>query len=504
MDKKIEKQPFENAENNSMNVIDGGDPVAFDEETSPVNFDSDSIISSTDDTPPGSGDDPISFDDEVVTPAPAPVSPQAPVKPASQSVNTKDAVRREQTSIPAQNRQHQPEGKAKPTKRPAPDKTVKTAENPRKTPSSGTNAKCKPTSPSPAKKTERRTKNSKQELSALELAAFCQQMADILKAGIAPSEGITIMLDDSESEDERKILSKISDSLTTFGSFGVALEDAQVFPDYTLQMVRLGEQAGRLDEVMYSLARHYEREGSIAASVRSAVTYPFIMIGMMLLVVVVLITRVLPVFNQVFAQFGQEMTGVSRTLINIGNTINRYTVVFVIIIVVLILFILFLTKTVSGKKIMAKLLNKIRFTRDFYHKSAASRFASGMSLALRSGMTTEEGLEMSKRLTDNPQFLAKVNACEKMVEDGMPLSEALQKSKIFSGVYARMVTVASKTGKIDEVMQTIADRYSYEMDESITNAISILEPTLVAVLSIIVGLILLSVMMPLLGLLSGM
>lgn len=348
------------------------------------------------------------------------------------------------------------------------------------------------------------SKKNDQTLSASELAAFFQQMADILKAGISPQEGINIMIDDSESAGEKKILTTINDTLMTMGSFNIALEDAKVFPEYALKMVRLGENAGRLDDVMASLSRHYEREGSIAASVRSAVTYPCIMIAMMFLVVLVLITKVLPVFNQVFAQFGQEMTGLSKTLVDLGNAINRYTLVFGAVIVILVVLVFVLFKTQGSAGLLGKIMNAIPFTRNFNHKNAASRFASGMSLALKSGMTTEDAIAMSRDLTTNPHFLAQVDECEKLIAGGMSLSEALQKSKIFSGVYARMITVAGKTGQIDEVMQTIADRYSNEMDESITNAISILEPTLVAVLSIIVGLILLSVMMPLLGLLSGM
>ena len=152
-------------------------------------------------------------------------------------------------------------------------------------------------------------KNTKKKLSSEELAAFCAQIASVLKAGISPGEGIAIMLEDTSSLQEQEILTAIQETLNATGVFSLGLEDAKVFPEYMRNMVRLGEQAGRLDEVMDSLAGHYQREADLSAALKSALTYPCIMIGMMVLVVLVLVTRVLPVFQQVYAQLGQTMTG---------------------------------------------------------------------------------------------------------------------------------------------------------------------------------------------------
>ena len=113
-------------------------------------------------------------------------------------------------------------------------------------------------------------------LTNTELASFCSQMAMILKAGISSVEGITIMLEDAGSSQEKEILRIICDTLQTTGNFREALEETGAFPSHMLHMAELGEQSGRLDEVMDSLSRYYEREESVAQSIKSAVTYPFI------------------------------------------------------------------------------------------------------------------------------------------------------------------------------------------------------------------------------------
>ena len=118
-----------------------------------------------------------------------------------------------------------------------------------------------------------------------ELSGFCSQMAMILHSGISPLEGITIMLEDSTSDREKDILQQILDTLQETADFSLSLKETGLFPSYLVHMVQIGEETGTLDEVMSALSEHYEREESIAKSIRNAVTYPMIMIGMMLVVI---------------------------------------------------------------------------------------------------------------------------------------------------------------------------------------------------------------------------
>ena len=114
------------------------------------------------------------------------------------------------------------------------------------------------------------------------------------------------MLQDARGSDEKELLTVMNDVLTHTGILHEALKKTGAFPGYLLNMVRIGEQTGRLDDVMQSLAEYYEKEASLAQTIKNAVTYPLIMIFMMILVIIVLITKVMPVFNQVFKQLGSE------------------------------------------------------------------------------------------------------------------------------------------------------------------------------------------------------
>ena len=341
-------------------------------------------------------------------------------------------------------------------------------------------------------------------LSNTEIYSFCNQMALILKSGISSIEGISIMLEESENASEKAILQIVYDSLLESGNFSKSLESADVFPSYMLRMVDIGEQTGRLDDVMASLALHYEREENISKSIKNAVTYPLIMIAMMVAVILVLITKVMPIFNQVFAQLGQEMTGFSKGLLDIGSAISNYSIAFTVLLIIIVVLFFFFTKTACGKNVFRKWNYHFKFSRHIYEKTASCRFASCMALTLGSGLNPEYCMELAANLIDDDVFREKINACQKQMSEGAEFSTVLTQNGIFSGIYGRMLSLASRTGGIDTVMQEIAQKYEEEIDARLIRTISILEPTLVIILSMIVGIILLSVMMPLIGIMSGL
>lgn len=331
---------------------------------------------------------------------------------------------------------------------------------------------------------------SQKKLSNLELAEFCGQMHLILHAGISALEGLNILLEDAQNDAEKELLRKMIQEMEMTGCFFESASITSVFPDYALYMIKLGEETGTLDDVMNGLSKHYIREENLAGMIRSSLIYPSIMLGMMALVIGVLLTKVLPIFQQVFEQLGQEMTGFSAGLLNIGKTLSNYSVVFVVLGILLVLFIIF------GRK-------HLPFYKRLQNDTSACQFADGMSIALKSGLTPEQGIELVSKLIENAEFQKKIKACQQKLEDGTDFSSALHTCEIFTGTYARMASIAGKAGTMDEAMAKISAEYEYNVNTRINHLIGLLEPTLVIVLSVIVGVILFSVMLPLLGIMSA-
>jgi len=332
-------------------------------------------------------------------------------------------------------------------------------------------------------------------LSESEISAFCQQVGMVVKAGLPTYYGISILRDEATDDFTREFLDKIYEPMEKGVTLGEALGNTHAFPEYMVDMIRLGETTGRLEEVLDSLSTYYEREADIKAGIRHAVTYPLIMTVMMLVVIVVIITQVVPVFSQIYEQLGSGLTGSALMLMNVSNFLNRYMLGFVIAVV---------TVALAGFAFFRTPYGKILFQgRGLSMSIAASRFANCMYLALSSGLDTDRSLEMAEKLIDNPYMLEKIEACKKHIKNGEPFIKSLLLAGIFSKVYSSMMTIGFKTGSMDDIMQKISVSYEEETDEKLRHFISILEPTLIVILSFFIGLILISFLLPLLGIMSS-
>ena len=337
-----------------------------------------------------------------------------------------------------------------------------------------------------------------------ELSTFCSQMAMMLSAGISAVEALGILREGLEHPDAQKILEQVSQSLEAGESLFASLSAPPgAFPAYFLDMVDMGERAGQLDTVFSSLASYYDRQDTLSQNIRSAVTYPLVMTAMMLAVVLVLILQVMPIFSQVYSQLGAEMNRFSAGILRLGTWLGRYSLVLLILAAVLVLVLVYLFKTRSGRRRWTVLARHLPGIRSIYEATALSRFADGMSLTLRSGLDTDESLELAGKLTESPELRQKIDACRRQTAQGADLGAAFRENGIFSGIYGKMVSVGILSGALDTVLAQVAAQYAEDALNRMGRAVSRLEPTLVAVLSVLVGMILLSVMLPLMGIMSN-
>lgn len=339
--------------------------------------------------------------------------------------------------------------------------------------------------------------------SAGDVSMFCAQMALILQSAIPLQDGIAAIRENLEEGKAKKIIEMMEQQVEGSTPFYQALRDSGAFPGYMVNMIEIGEKAGKLDDVMEALADYYDREDKLKKSVRSAVLYPFILVLMMSVVIAVLVAKVLPVFQQVFDQLGSQMSDFSTFVMNVGMGIGRYAFIAVLVVAVLLIALFIVSKTRKGSAALSRFSGSFLPTRKLSAKIASARFASVMSMMLSSGYSTDEALELIPKIITDVTMNKKINACRELVNNGTSFGEAIHQTHLFPGIYGRMVGVGMKTGSLDTVMKKLAGLYEEEVDHSIDTAVSVIEPVLVGILSVIIGAILLSVMLPLMGIMSS-
>ena len=339
-------------------------------------------------------------------------------------------------------------------------------------------------------------------LSAGELAGFCGQLAMLLRAGVSAADGVALLREDCEKSD-CALLEALSASLETGSTLADALAQTKAFPSYLVDMAEIGERSGRLDDVYSSLTAKYARERDVSDALRGAAAYPLVMLGMMLAVLAVLASQVLPVFAQVFEQFGGGASDYAQGVMRMGTVLAAVSLCLACLLGAGVVWFFANSRSEKGKRRIRGVFSRLGVTKKLSERIALGRFSSAMAMLLKSGFDMDASLEMSSRLVRDDALAARIADCREKAAGGMALQDALRQSGIFTGMSARIAAVGVRTGSLDAAMQSIADRCGEETENEIAALVGVTEPTLVAALSVVVGLILLSVMLPLLGIMSA-
>ncbi len=340
-------------------------------------------------------------------------------------------------------------------------------------------------------------------LSAEELSIFCEQIALILSSGVALHDGVEALSENYKGTTYEQPMQRVSQIVRDNGSMYEALKAGGVFPPYMVQMARIGEQTGKLDEVMRALSQYYLREQRIKRSVQNAVIYPACLIAMMAVVILVLVVKVLPIFSQVYQSLGSEVSGTASALMRFGMNVGMVVLVVAGVALVGALIVALLLRTGKRQAILSWLSRIFPPVRHLNKCLVAGRFASNMSMMLGSGYPLEESLPLIQDALEDQTGRAKVQQCIEAMHNGKAFPDAIAGAGMFDPLHNKMIQMGFATGQTDSVMAKLADLYQEQMDNDISRLVAMIEPSMVVVLSIIIGAILLSVMLPMVSIMSS-
>ena len=341
-------------------------------------------------------------------------------------------------------------------------------------------------------------------LNSAELSSFCSQVALILSAGLPLYDGMETLAETTKGTQYADLYEAASKGVNETGSLYQALKQDDRWPTYLVEMTGIGEQTGQLESVMNGLSDYYGREERIRSTIVSAITYPLVLGVMLVLIIAIMLWKVLPVFQRVLNSMGAELSGSGSALMSLGSTIGWVVLALVGIVVLAVVIGAILLKTSARDKVLALVRKLFPPVRSLSMKLASSRVASVLSMMLSSGFPTGEAFRLMPSILTDSEAAAKVEGIRKDLESGEAFADAVSKSKLFDGLHDRMIRMGVAAGREDQVMQKIAGLYEEQVESGISQLVAIIEPTLIALLSIVIGAILLSVMLPMAGILSSM
>ena len=341
-------------------------------------------------------------------------------------------------------------------------------------------------------------------LSHDEISTLCLELALFLHAGADSGSALVLLAEETEVPRLKSALADMARQIDEGTPLSRVFESSGLFPRDVWAMVRVGEQTGRSEEALRSLARYYDRRARMDRQTRSALLYPSILLLVMLAVIVVLLTKVLPIFNSVYTSLGGQLAGLAGGLLRLGRFLNTILPALCAIlgILVLLLVIFALSQTVRDK--VTRLWQKGRGDKGVTRNITAARFAQALSMAMNSGLSAEEAVESAGALlAEYPAAANRVRACLDTVAEGGSLMAGLKQTELLPPAECRLLELGLAGGSGEAAMEEVARRLDEAAEDALETALSRVEPTMVVVTSLLVGIILLSVMLPLANIMSA-
>jgi type IV pilus assembly protein PilC len=339
---------------------------------------------------------------------------------------------------------------------------------------------------------------SGKKIKPLHIAFFSRQMATMMKAGVPLLQSFDIISEGSDNPNMRKLVDDIKQEVAAGHSFAAALrQKPQYFDDLFCNLVDAGEQAGALESLLDRVATYKEKTEYLKAKIKKAMTYPIAVVIVALIVSAILLIKVVPQFQSIFASFGAKLPAFTLMVIGLSEALQSYWYMFLMgLIAIVLVFKNAHKKSQKFRNRVDRLLLKIPIIGPLLFKSAVARFARTLSTTFAAGVPLVEALDSVSGATGNIVFKDAVNKVKQDVSTGMQLNFSMRSTGVFPMLAVQMTAIGEESGALDSMLDKVATYYEDEVDNMVDSLTSLMEPMIMAFLGVIVGGLVIAMYLP--------
>ncbi|HEY5974974.1 MAG TPA: type II secretion system F family protein [Geobacteraceae bacterium] len=335
------------------------------------------------------------------------------------------------------------------------------------------------------------------KIDSKELVVFTRQFATMIDSGLPLVQCLDILAIQQENKTFKAILLKIKESVESGSTFAEALsKHPQAFDDLYVNLIAAGEVGGILDTILNRLAAYIEKAIKLKKRVKGAMVYPTTIIAIAVVVVGVILVFVIPTFAKMFADFGGELPGPTKFVINLSSFLQKYIIVIIGALFALKFAFNKYYATVNGRKAVDRLALRLPVVGILIRKVAVAKFTRTLGTMISSGVPIMDGLEIVAKTAGNKVVEESIYKVRQAISEGKTMAEPLGESGVFPPMVVQMISVGEATGAMDSMLNKIADFYDDEVDDAVNNLTAMMEPLLMVFLGTTVGGLVIAMYLP--------
>jgi type IV pilus assembly protein PilC len=330
-----------------------------------------------------------------------------------------------------------------------------------------------------------------------DLVMFTRQLATMVDAGLAMVQSLQTLAEQTDNKVMRDIIKDVTSRVESGDSFSEALQKhPKAFTRLYVSMVSAGEKGGLLAEILARLATYQENTQRLRKKVKSALMYPTVVTVVAIGITIFLLVKVVPVFGGIYTSMGGKLPAPTQFLVDLSDLLQRYFIVFTLLVGAIIFGWLYYIKTPPGRAFWDARRIKLPVFGHIAHKICLARFARTMASLVRSGVPILEVLSIVQNTVGNVVMENALKTASADIEKGEGISVALAKHPVFPTMIIRMMAAGEQTGKIDAMLERVADFLDEEIDTILSGLTSLIEPLLIVFLGVVVGGIVICMFLP--------
>jgi len=333
-----------------------------------------------------------------------------------------------------------------------------------------------------------------------DLSVFCKQFAAVLRAGVPIISALDMMGEQMTNKTLQAALAEAATYVQKGGTLADAMrQNPKAFPDMLSNMVAAGEMSGKLEISFERMAVQFEKDGAIKSKIKGAMTYPIVILVVVIGVVAMLMIMVVPTFSSMFEEMGATLPKPTQVIVAISNFLVSKWWLLLIIVAALVVGIKFFKKTPAGQQLFGQMALKAPIFGQLSVKTAAATFSRTFATLLASGIPLIDAVEQTGKVMKNKVIRDGVIGCKAQVAKGVPLSKPIRDLDIFPAMLPSMMHIGEETGNIEDMMEKVADFYEEEVAVATDALTSMMEPLIIVVLGVTVGGIVIAIYSPILS-----
>lgn len=336
------------------------------------------------------------------------------------------------------------------------------------------------------------------KIKPMDIALFTRQMATMMKAGVPLLSSFDIIGEGFDNPNMRKLVDDLKQEVAAGNSFASSLRKKPLlFDDLYCNLVDAGEQSGALETLLDRVATYKEKTEALKAKIKKAMTYPIAVVVVAVIVSAILLIKVVPQFEQVFANFGAELPAFTQMVIGLSQVLQKWWLLFLLGIGGLVFAFQETSKrSESFRNKIDRLKLKIPIVGDILYKSSVARYARTLATTFSAGVPLVEALDSVAGATGNVVFRNAVHKIKQDVSTGMQLNFSMRTTGVFPSMALQMTAIGEESGALDEMLEKVASFYEEEVDNMVDNLTALMEPMIMAVLGVLVGGLIIAMYLP--------